>query len=216
MLSRIEPDGKTISYTYNDSGKLESIITDSVITSYTYDSFNFLDKVTANGEVTDYDYDALGNLVQTTLANGVVETRYLVDANREHAEVIEEYTTDGTTKVSYVHGLNMISAERDGSESYYVHDGHSGVRQLTDENGVVTNHYDYDGYGNLLNFTGSTENNYLYRGEQFDPELGMQYLRQRYYDTSAGRFASVDPFSGLVEQGFLIKILPLLETLQIA
>lgn len=27
----------------------------------------------------------------------------------------------------------------------------------------------------------------------------MQYLRQRYYDTSVGRFASVDPFSGLVE-----------------
>ena len=375
LLSRIEPDGKTISYTYNDAGKLESIITDSVTTTYTYDSFNFLDKVTANGEVTDYDYDLLGNLVQTTLANGVVETReydelyrligvdntdadgnvissydytldavgnrtlveefggrtvayeydklyrllneditdsvngnqtlsyvydavgnrlsltdsvngittysynnndwllsetsagvatnytydsngnnltkispdeqvtydwnqenrligaeitnalgttnlgyqydasgvrvasivdgeetrYLVDANREHAEVIEEYNPDGTTNVSYVHGLNLISAERSGEADYYINDGHSGVRQLTDENGIVTDSYDYDGYGNLLNSTGSTENNYLYRGEQFDRELGMQYLRQRYYNTSVGRFASVDPFSGLVE-----------------
>ena len=50
-----------------------------------------------------------------------------------------------------------------------------------------------------MNSTGGTENNYLYRGEQYDQELGMQYLRQRYYDTSVGRFASVDPFSGLVE-----------------
>ena len=375
VLSRTEPDGKTISYTYNDAGKLESIITDSVTTSYTYDSFNFLDKVAANGKVTDYDYDVVGNLVQTTLANGVVETReydelyrligvdntdesgnvissydyeldavgnrtlveelggrtvayeydklyrllneditdsvngnqtlsyvydavgnrlsltdsvngittysyddndwllsetiggittnytydnngnnltkinpdeqvtytwnqenrligaeitntlgttnlgyqydvdgvrvastingvetrYLVDQNREHAEVIEEYTPDGTTEVSYVHGLNLISANRDGETNYYINDGHSGIRQLTDENGNVTDSYDYDAYGNLLNSSGSTENNYLYRGEQYDQELGMQYLRQRYYDTSVGRFASVDPFSGLVE-----------------
>jgi RHS repeat-associated protein len=36
----------------------------------------------------------------------------------------------------------------------------------------------------------------LYSGEQFDPNLQMQYLRARYYDQNSGRFNRVDPFGG--------------------
>jgi RHS repeat-associated protein len=36
----------------------------------------------------------------------------------------------------------------------------------------------------------------LYSGEQFDPNLQMQYLRARYYDQNNGRFNRLDPFSG--------------------
>jgi RHS repeat-associated protein len=36
----------------------------------------------------------------------------------------------------------------------------------------------------------------LYSGEQFDPNLQMQYLRARYYDQSNGRFNRLDPFNG--------------------
>jgi len=38
------------------------------------------------------------------------------------------------------------------------------------------------------------------RGEQFDPNLGLQYLRARYYAPSLGRFVSVDPFAGMIEE----------------
>jgi hypothetical protein len=40
--------------------------------------------------------------------------------------------------------------------------------------------HDYDGFGNIVNASGITPNNYLYRGEQFDPDLGLYYLRERY------------------------------------
>ena len=61
-------------------------------------------------------------------------------------------------------------------------------------NGVlVTDTYEYDAFGNALITTGSTPNNYLYRGEQFDPDLGLYYLRARYYNPSTGRFMSRDP-----------------------
>jgi RHS repeat-associated protein len=45
----------------------------------------------------------------------------------------------------------------------------------------------------LINSTGSTPNNYLYRGEQFDPDLGLYYLRARYYNPVTGRFLTMDP-----------------------
>jgi len=36
----------------------------------------------------------------------------------------------------------------------------------------------------------------LYSGEQFDPELGWNYQRARYYDMGVGRWNRVDPFGG--------------------
>ena len=44
--------------------------------------------------------------------------------------------------------------------------------------------------------TGSTPNNYLYRGEQYDSDLGLYYLRARYYNPITGRFMSRDPENG--------------------
>jgi hypothetical protein len=44
--------------------------------------------------------------------------------------------------------------------------------------------YDYDAYGNLIHATGTTSNNYLFAGEQFDPDLGI--LLQTEFPTSLG------------------------------
>ncbi len=42
--------------------------------------------------------------------------------------------------------------------------------------------------GELNSFT-----NYLYRGEQYDSDLGLYYLRARYYNPATGRLLSRDP-----------------------
>ena len=70
------------------------------------------------------------------------------------------------------------------------------VRQLTNSTGAVTDTYDYDAFGNLINSTGSTPNNYLFAGEQFDPALGLYYNRARYLNTATGRFWSMDSYEG--------------------
>ena len=44
--------------------------------------------------------------------------------------------------------------------------------------------------------TGSASNNYRYTGEQWDPDLGMYYLRARYYQPSVGRFWTRDTYEG--------------------
>jgi RHS repeat-associated protein len=60
----------------------------------------------------------------------------------------------------------------------------------------ILNTYDYDGYGNVLATTASTANNYRYAGQQWDPDLGMYYLRARYYKPSLGRFWTGDSYEG--------------------
>jgi RHS repeat-associated protein len=37
----------------------------------------------------------------------------------------------------------------------------------------------------------------FYRGEQYDSDLGLYYLRARYYNPATGRFVSMDPENGI-------------------
>ena len=59
--------------------------------------------------------------------------------------------------------------------------------------------YCYDAYGNAVeeyDFTDTTppsENPFRYRGEYYDTETGLYYLRNRYYDPQTGRFITEDP-----------------------
>jgi RHS repeat-associated protein len=82
--------------------------------------------------------------------------------------------------------------------SFYGFDGHGSVRFLTSSTGAVTDTYDYDAFGNLVSSTGSTPNNYLFAGEQFDPALGIYYNRARYYDQRIGRFWTMDTWESSV------------------
>jgi hypothetical protein len=54
----------------------------------------------------------------------------------------------------------------------------NGYPVVTDVNGTVTDTYDYDAFGNLIHSTGTSLNNYLFAGEQFDPDLNLYYNRQ--------------------------------------
>jgi len=65
------------------------------------------------------------------------------------------------------------------------------VRQLTNASGTVTDSYEYDAFGNAFTVSGTTPNNYLYRGEQYDPDLGLYYLRHRYYNPELGKCEGV-------------------------
>jgi len=60
-------------------------------------------------------------------------------------------------------------------------DAQHNVRFLTNTSGAVTDQYTYDAFGNLITNTGTTPNNYRFAGEQSDPNLGLYYLRARYW-----------------------------------
>ncbi len=145
-----------------------------------------------------------GNRVSKTVAG--VKTLYLVDTLNPtgYAQVIAEEAQNTAPTAPYVYGLERISQRRtvvvNGTSTtqirYFDYDGHGSVRALTDTSGAVTDTYDYDAFGNLIHSTGTTQNNYRYSGEQFDPDLNLYYNRARYLNVSTGRFWTMDSFEG--------------------
>jgi len=203
-LSNYNANDQLSTDTYDANGNT----TASTGQGYVYDFENHL--IQAGGAT--YTYDGDGNRMSKTVAG--VTTHYIVDPQSPtgYPQVVQEWPSPGTL-MGYAYGLEQISRQRTyydythgqwvNEQVYYVHDGHGSVRALTDATGAVTDTYDYDAFGNLLNstFTGSaaTPNNYLFAGEQFDPDLGLYYNRARYLNTSTGRFWTMDTDEGTQE-----------------
>jgi RHS repeat-associated protein len=191
-------------YTYDNNGSTLTKVENGSTTAYTWNTGPAARMVgvtvtDANGVITQqmsYQYDADGMRVSATV-NGE-ETRYLLDTVQAYPQVLEEYTPDGTVKVSYIYGNDLISQTRAGSTVYYHVDGLGSTRVLTDTQGQVIASYDYEAFGELINSTGSAANNYLFAGEQYDANLGDYYLRQRFYNPSTGRFGRRDTWEGSV------------------
>jgi RHS repeat-associated protein len=120
----------------------------------------------------------------------------LLDISRENPVVVAEYSQPNAATAVYTYGGELISQRRGGDESFYLMDGHSGVRILTDAAGNLTDTSSYDAFGNAIDPLSSE---FSYRGESFDDLTGLQYLRARYYDPSNGRFLSTDAFEGVLE-----------------
>src|SRR5246500_551450 len=137
--------------------------------------------ISANGIT--YVYDGDGHRVSKTI-NGVTTRYATTDINPTgYWQVVgESYSprVNGTeSQQSYIYGLDAaleLRSHYDGvgnnltQQMYFVHDGHGSVRAITDQNGAVTDTYDYDAFGVLIHQTGTTPNTTLFAGEQFDPD----------------------------------------------
>jgi RHS repeat-associated protein len=138
-------------------------------------------------------------------------TRYLVDTNNPtgYAQVVEEHEStaallpaaSGSLTTVYAYGHDLISQDRLTQPgtwhlSYYLYDGGGHVRALATTTATLTDSYSYDAYGILIASTGTTANHYLYRGEQFDPDLKLYYQRARYLNAETGRFWTQDTYEG--------------------
>src|SRR5208282_1620441 len=212
----------TTSYLYDPVGNRQQLLVNGVTAnSYTYDADDRLgsDSYDADGNTINslgtanaYDfenhliqhglvtvvYDGDGNRVAETV--GGVTTNYLVDTVNPtgYAQVVDEL--QGAVSRTYSYGLERINENQilnsTWTPSFYGYDGHGSVRQLTNSSGAVTDSYEYDAFGNLSNSTGSTPNNYLFAGEQYDPALALYYNRARYFNSATGRFWGMDTEDG--------------------
>lgn len=185
-------------YGWDDNGNMLRKIVGADVTTYGYDYENQLVSAQVGANAISYAYDADGIRVGKNV-DGTEITKYLVDENRDYAQVLEERDgSDGSLVADYFYGDDLISQDRNGTKNYYHYDGQMSTRKLSDLAESITDNYIYDAFGILLNKTGETINDYLYTGEQYDPNIGFYYLRARYYNHLLGIFISTDQFSGSI------------------
>ncbi|WP_199524821.1 Ig-like domain-containing protein [Pseudoalteromonas sp. bablab_jr011] len=189
-------------YSYDDNGNTLAKTVNNAQVQYVYDIRNrmiSLDATAVGGGKADYQYNIDGIRIAKTL-NGQA-THYLVDNNRDYAQVIAESNDLGARLKTYLYGDDLLSqtlttnASQNTTNTYH-YDGLGSTRLLSDDSGTQSDSYTYAAFGELLNQTGTTENNFLFTGEQFDGDLDQYYLRARYYDQSIGRFTQQDEWMG--------------------
>ena len=198
-LSSQTQNGSTTTYTYDDNGNLISTTEDAKVTSNSYDARNKLISVdvTASGlpiSSLSFAYDTDGNRISKTQDGN--QTNFVVDKNQAYAQVIHETDGNNQTQVTYTFGDDLISQDRAAIVNYYNYDGLGSTRSLTDSLGQITDSYDYNAYGAVLDQAGNSENSYLFTGEQYDAATKQYYLRARYYDPGNGRFTQMDTYQG--------------------
>jgi YD repeat-containing protein len=172
-LSQTETTGGTsqqTTYQYDANDRLEwEKVNGTLKTSYQYDANgNTIAKSEMGVGTTTYDWNQDGRLIGVMMADGKavaytydsegirtssaidgVKTDYLVDKNRDYAQVLEERVDDNLT-VNYVYGLDLISQERGSQTSFYLVDGLGSTVGLVDALGNLTDTYRYDAFGKQM------------------------------------------------------------------
>jgi RHS repeat-associated protein len=177
-------------FTYDANGNTLTKTDAAGMTTYNWDFENRLTQavVPAVGTTT-FRYDPFGRRIQKAGPNGT--TNYVYD----RANAIEEVDSAGNLVARYEQGPGIdqpLGALRSGANAFYEQDGVGSVTSLSSSTASLSTSYTYDTFGNLVSSTGSFVNPYLYTGRDLDSDTGLRYYRNRYYDSSVGRFLSED------------------------
>lgn len=87
-------------------------------------------------------------------------------------------------------GINVMSIM---TRIIYYHNDHLGSASvITDENGDVLEETTYDPWGSIE--TGGTTSKFLYTGQEYDAETGLNYYNARYYSADLRRFTQPDNY----------------------
>jgi RHS repeat-associated protein len=182
-----------ITYTWDSNGNMLS----KGDIAYSYDYANRLVEVISGTRTITYTYNGDGVRVGKCV-NGTCTT-YVQDITVPLPVVLVE-TTDGQDTL-YTYGLDLVAmTDPSSAQSYYHYDGLGSTRDLTNGSGQEIASYTYDVFGAVRSMTGSSANEFTFTGEQVDGELGLVYLRARYYDPEVGRFITADVLPGMVDE----------------
>jgi len=188
LLSYTGPGGTT-HLTWDDNGNM----TGKGGATYTFDALDRLTQVVSGTTTVQFAYNGDGVRLGKTV-NGTA-TDYVQDVAAPLPVVLTE--TTGGQSSRYVYGNDLIAqVDPAGSAAFYHTDGLGNTRALSNLAGQRTDAYSYDVFGALRSHSGASGQSFTFSGEQTDGELGLVYLRMRYYDAQVGRFITQDQFEG--------------------
>ncbi len=179
------PNAAATTYTYNKNGNLTQRKVGTTTENFSYDYDNRLKSYTSPTQAATYTYDGQGRRISKTV-NGTI-TKYYYDGD----EIILEKA--GSNSIYYIHGPRVDEIIWDSRGYCYQSDGLGSTANLTDAGGNKVNSYDYKAFGQIRNQSGTAANPWLFTGRQLDPESGLYFYRNRYYDSRVGRFTTRDP-----------------------
>ena len=175
-------------YTVNANGNLTNRGSDT----FAYDQANRMTSATVGGKVATFSYDGDGRRAAKSYDG--LATTYVDDIAGGLPRVLE----DGARK--YVYGLGPVYAVQtlSGVETAGTPhaDGLGSVRAVSDSSGATIQTYRSDEFGMPLESSGKVTQPFQYTGEERD-EMGLVFLRARYYEPGTGRFMGRDPTGGV-------------------
>jgi len=118
-----------------------------------------------------------------------VETRFAWDWAAPVPELLQAAET------RYLVGYETLGWAEGGGWAYILPDALGSIRQTADAAGAVTRAREWTPYGEEV---GPAQAGPGYTGEWWDAEVGLLYLRARWYAPGVGRFTQIDPHPGNV------------------
>jgi|GEM_PF-4833768 len=142
-----------------------------------------------------YVYDDYGNRTKKTVNNA--DINYYIN---DGLTVLNELDNEGNVDKTIVKGLGQIGEiDKDGNISYFHTDSLGSTMLITNSEGTVVQQYEYDPFGQIIGQAGlndTSDTNYTYTNQEWDPESELYYYNARYYNPALGRFVSRDTVLG--------------------
>jgi RHS repeat-associated protein len=199
----VDVTGDGASYSYDPNGNLAQKVEGADIWTYEWNAENQLKRVLKNAvEVASFQYDPLGRRVEKVA--GAVTTSFTYDGQA----ILRQVAGATTTRFAQGPGIDEPLAKEDagsGALTYYHADGLGSIARVTDAVGGIVHSYQYDAWGNIE--LGADQPGYAFTGREWDPEIGLYYYRERYYDTQSGRFIGEDPIGLFGGANFYLYVL---------
>lgn len=180
LSSAVNQNNQLLSgYNYDAAGNLTS---DGTYT-YSYNGEN--EMIAANGVTYQYD----GDHRRVSKSSGTLYWRDL------SGNTLAETDASGSDVNEYVFFAGRRVARIDSAANvyYYQADQIGSVRAVVNSSGTLCFDADYTPYGLEVHHTNACAQNYKFTGYERDPETGLDYAMNRYYNYRIGRFMNPDP-----------------------
>ena len=217
--------GEQFEYGYDEVGNRTALTDTTGITTYEYDAANRLTSVDgvmytwdARGNLTHdgtftYTYNSAGRLVRAESITATITYTYNADGLRvaqsvdgdattfawDWASGVPELLRQGKTR--YLVGHDTLGWHAGKGWTYSLPDALGSVRQVVDGAGAVVSAREWTPFGVALALSGAegageSPAGLGYTGEWFDADVGLEYLRARWYQPGTGRFTTEDTAPG--------------------
>lgn len=189
-----------LNFQWNKNGSLIKQYSPERMISFQYDARNLPTLIQAPDVTAHYKYDGDRNLIGRELNQSM--THYLPDPLRPSGYTLAEYDRTGNMKTGYIYGgLDLLGhLDGKGRVHYYLEDGFSSIRAVTDPVGKIVGRQDFSPFAELISVRDAPLISFRKAGERYLPETDTYNIAGRLYEPATARYIMPDPLPGHMER----------------